>query len=175
MKTPEVVTAVDMFGGGRDGPGAAPPEAARCVTMAAMRDLPLSLLFLCLAGCPSPAAAPSPEPTDEPAAQAGPAEAPTPSGATDGEPARCAEIRQEAAAIVPLPDPACESDDDCACSPAIVDCGGPRHRSTVDRLRPLAEEARELGCDHRSADGARFNCAPRRCVPRCSSAGRCAG
>lgn len=142
-----------------------------------MRTRLLSL-FLVLVGCSEPTQNPQTPSSGTNAGET--AHAPTaPPSAPDDLPSTprdaadpCAELRAEANAILRAPALACSNDEDCACYPAIIDCGGVRDDSTAQRLIELSERRSAMDCGYRDMEGNQFNCAPRRCVPRCS-AGAC--
>ena len=87
-------------------------------------------------------------------------------------PDECGALRVQTAAILETPAEGCESDDDCGCYPALIDCGGVRDAASAEALRLISLASQEASCGYRRMNGARFNCAPRRCIAACND-GNC--
>lgn len=79
----------------------------------------------------------------------------------------CTSLREQAAALLATPSAACESDDDCGCYPAFIDCGGVRDATSAAAFGQIAGAGREADCGYHTVSGEAFNCAPWQCVPVC--------
>lgn len=74
----------------------------------------------------------------------------------------CGDLRRRFAALIDERDNGrCRTDSECACYPAVSNCGGASDRATVARLTTLARMYRLSGCP---APG---GCAQQRCAPAC--------
>jgi len=87
-------------------------------------------------------------------------------------PSSCETLRARAATLLSTPAAACESDDECGCYPAFIDCGGVRDATSAATLAEIAEAGSAASCGYVNAEGSTFNCAPWECVPTCE-AGAC--
>lgn len=79
----------------------------------------------------------------------------------------CESLRERAAALLATPSAACESDDDCRCYPAFIDCGGVRDVASVQAYGEIVQAGRAADCGYANANGETFNCAPWQCTPTC--------
>jgi hypothetical protein len=58
----------------------------------------------------------------------------------------CGDLKKQVREVLKLPAPRCQKDEECHCYPAVVDCGGVAHRTTVTRLHTLVRLYRLARC-----------------------------
>lgn len=97
------------------------------------------------------------------------------SGSVPAPTSDCDQRRERAQALITEAPAACASDADCACYPAFVNCGGVTDRERASAITSLKTDGRD--CGYENLEGQSFNCAPRRCTPRCheGTCGRASG
>lgn len=128
-------------------------------------------LLLCACSDAPPETATTPPVVQGTAERGAGARIPAVEATRDEDGNQCDVLRRQVAAILAEPDPPCESDEDCGCYSAFIDCGGVRGRESADRLAPLIARGLEAGCDYENLNGEGFDCAPWQCEPRCTPGG----
>lgn len=83
----------------------------------------------------------------------------------------CGALRASIRVVLTGQSLACETDADCGCYPAMIDCGGVTDTETAVLLNEMHARFVEHECPYENEDDA-FNCAPWECTPKCT-AGMC--